>query len=311
MSHLPNSPSPPPLAKPLALSAIREGPHDLNLGRKWTLPLVHRLAKLASRSGARRGPEFSGDAPSSSTMLAARALAVAFASAFPLAIQAQPFPAELVAQRLQVGADWLNASMSAFGGGTRPLRAQLLPMDVGNYKDFVRLAYPEDEIGANLGEPGLSAFFQAGARVDQQVSDVCYLLYNPKARSHLLDQFIEPHARVAPQGRGSVVPYAFLVAHEVGHCLDFQNAPPSLRTQPLSPLRMEVAADAFALLVLRAANVPTDELAAVVSSRRRALGSHATWHWIQPALTIQLPPASTRLIKELWEIADKISERAN
>lgn len=223
---------------------------------------------------------------------------------------AQPATAEAMAQRLQLGTDWLNGAMADFGGGTRPLRAQVLPMDVSNYKDFVRLAYPEEGSGSTVGEPGLSAFFQAGARVDQQVSDVCYLLFNPRARSELLDQFIEPHAKVAPQGSASVVPYAFLAAHEVGHCLDFQNAPPAGRSQPRSPLRMEVAADAFALLVLRAAKVPTEELAAVVSSRRGHLGSHATWRWIQPALTAPLPPPSPRLIKDLWEMADKMSERA-
>lgn len=216
-----------------------------------------------------------------------------------------------MAQRLQVGVNWLNAAMLSSSLGTRTLQAQLLPMDIGNYKDFVQLAYPERGSGLDIGTPGLSAFFQAGAQVDQKLRDVCYLLYNPKAGKDLLDQFIEPHTKFAPQDPPSVVPYAFLVAHEMGHCLDFQAAPSASRSHPLASLRMEVAADAFALLVLRAANVPPDELSALVSSRRRTVGSHATWRWIQPALSTALPPTSPRLIKELWEMADAMSEKVN
>lgn len=237
----------------------------------------------------------------------ARAFVVAVSTACFATFSPAQLPPDTIALRLRGGVDWLNAALSTASRSTRSLQAQILPMDVANYKHFVGLAYGE-EVDPTLGDPALAAFFQSGARVDAQVQDVCFLLYNPKAKSDLTDQFVEPHSRLFGE---SIVPYAFLAAHEVGHCLDFQRSTStSGYAAPRSKLRLEVAADAFAILLLRRAGVPSDQLVEIVKSRRSATGSHATWRWIGPAFDAPLPSPSPRLIEELWNIADTMSEKA-
>lgn len=216
------------------------------------------------------------------------------------------FNADSMSQRIEQAALWLNNAMSTTGR-TPGVFAQILPMDIANYKNFVQLAYSES-VDPELGEPALSAFFQAQARMDSQVKDICFLLYNPKAKSILESQFISPHMKKFGQ---SMTPYLFIAAHEVGHCMEFQRySGESKLARNRSKLQMEVGADAFALLLLRKAGVNPEELTSIIDSRQNQSTTHATWRWIQPALTLPLPIPSNRLIEDLWQMADKISEQA-
>lgn len=66
-------------------------------------------------------------------------------------------------------------------------------------------------------DSGLSALFSMGSRVNNSTSPTCYLLFRRDKIAALRDQFLVPMS--AKVGEKATV--AFLVGHEVGHCLDY------------------------------------------------------------------------------------------
>lgn len=65
-------------------------------------------------------------------------------------------------------------------------------------------------------ESGLAAVGVYGGQVNGQPMPVCYVLYQPEEAGHIYRNFVQPIAAVADQRSAA----AFLMAHEVGHCLD-------------------------------------------------------------------------------------------
>lgn len=209
-------------------------------------------------------------------------------------------------QSLEMAANWLNSAMeSKAGAGSRKIDVAILPMDVPNYFQFVAAAYGEDA-SPDLGKPALSAYLQPNTLVDQRRLDTCFLLYNAGARNDLELQFVAPHRK---QYGDSLLPFAFVAAHELGHCIEFQHNSPE-RTRSRSKLQMEVSADIFAILLLKQTGASSHELAAVTASRVNASATHSTGKWIQPALEKDLLLHGEALIEDLWKTADKLSEQA-
>jgi hypothetical protein len=210
--------------------------------------------------------------------------------------------ADAMFERLAQASQWIEDATGASTGAAGAIRLQLLPMDLPGYQQYVASAYSEPP--SALGESALSAFYQHGGQIDSRRQNICFLLYNPKARRILDEQFVAPHHKAhAP----SLAPYLFMAAHELGHCMEFKHSvgkPSAAR----HALRMEVRADSFAILALRQAGVPSEEIAAIVDSRQRGGATHGTWKWIQPALAMPLRLSSPQSgwAEEIWKQADKI-----
>lgn len=205
-----------------------------------------------------------------------------------------------------MAANWLNAAIASKAGrGSRQIDAAILPMNVPNYYQFVASAYGEN-VSSDLGKPALSAYLQANTLVDQRQIDTCFLLYNSNTKNDLETQFVAPHRK---RYGNSIVPFAFIAAHELGHCIEFQhNSPERMRMR--SKLQLEVSADIFAILLLRQTGVDAQELSTITASRTNQSTTHATWKWIQPALEKDFFFQSEKLIEDLWKTADKLSEQA-
>lgn len=206
--------------------------------------------------------------------------------------------ADLVADGISHAADWINGAAVPRGGPERYMAGLLLPMDIAAYKAFVQNAYAEPP--KDLGTTALSAFLQLGGKVNARVEDVCFLLYNVHGKEDLVSQFIAPHdAAYAP----SMAPYLFLAAHEYGHCMDFR-----ARGQNLRPtLQGEAYADIFAILLLRKAGVPIDEISSIIASRKNAGPTHSTLKWCQRALSPTIAIFQNS-IEDLARLADNLVE---
>lgn len=74
----------------------------------------------------------------------------------------------------------------------------------------------EDEVSFTRLESGLAAAAISGGAVDGSAQPVCYVLYSPDQAGSVYRNFVTPIAKVADARSAA----AFLMAHEVGHCLD-------------------------------------------------------------------------------------------
>lgn len=234
----------------------------------------------------------------------ARALILAsMLSIIPAAACAAP---DVMGQRITMAVSWLNDALGSAPGASSPgITIQLLPMDELGYKRYVAKAHME-ELAPLIGKPALSAFYQAGGRVDGKAQDVCFLLYNPKGASQLTEFFVGPFE--AAHGE-ALAPYLFLAAHELGHCIEFQRAAKSGLPVRKS-LQMEISADSFAILVMRKAGVPSEQIEPIIASRQSAAASHRTWPWAVKTLSMPLPAGGSGWIEDAWRSAARLGSEA-
>ena len=198
-------------------------------------------------------------------------------------------------ERLEQAVQWLNSQPWA---GARRIQTRLLPMQEAGYRMYVASALAEEP--SEVGSSALAAFYQGGATLNGSRSDVCFLLYNPSAKSALAQQFVDPYRRAHGDG---MAPHLFLAAHELGHCLDFQaRAQGGPKRQGAS---MEALADVFALRLLFASGTPPAQARAIVESRQRSGPTHATWAWVERALQTNLSSPSSFSIEDVWKKADQ------
>jgi hypothetical protein len=214
---------------------------------------------------------------------------------------------DLIEQRLQAASNWLNAVINSRAGhASKLIDTAILPVDIPNYLQYVASAYGEN-MYPELGKPALSAYLQNNTLVNQRPMDTCFMLYNRDTSSELESQFIAPHRKTYGE---SIIPYAFVAAHELGHCIEFQHNSPQ-KNQSRSSLQLEVSADIFAILLLRQTGVDSAELVEITKSRKNTSSSHSTWKWIQSALENNFSFRNESLIEDLWKTADKLSEQAH
>lgn len=245
-------------------------------------------------------------ATSTRFQIKSRALALALASMLGILPAAKAAGPDAMGQRIAMAGSWLNDALSSSpGASSSSIEIQLLPMDEPGYKRYVAKAHME-ELAPLIGKPALSAFYQAGGRVDGKSQDVCFLLYNPKGASQLTDLFVGPFE--AAHGE-ALAPYLFLAAHELGHCIEFQRAAKSGAPVRKS-LQMEISADSFAILVMRKAGVPPEQIEPIIASRQSAAASHRTWPWAAKALSMPLPIGASGWIEDAWRSAAKLGSEA-
>lgn len=93
----------------------------------------------------------------------------------------------------------------------------LLPTDDPMYKHFVSNGLLKMTAGEyTQHDHGLSGMMVQGGKVNTTTSDVCYVLYDAQRGEQLWKSFIVPLA----EGNHPQTGAAWVIAHEVGHCLD-------------------------------------------------------------------------------------------
>ena len=208
-------------------------------------------------------------------------------------------------QRVAEAGAWLNAALSSAPGSSSPsLQMQVLPMDDSSYRRYAARAHSE-ELAPLIGRPALSAFYQAGGMVDGKALDVCFMLYNPGGSGQLDALFVAPFE----EAHAAAMASAFTVAHELGHCIEFQRAAKS-GSPSRAKLSMEISADIFAIFALRKAGVPAEQIEPIISSRKSAAPSHRTWAWAHKALSMPLPGRGPAWIEDAWRLAARLGSES-
>lgn len=93
----------------------------------------------------------------------------------------------------------------------------LLPTDDPMYKHFVSNGLLKMTAGEYAQhDHGLGGMMVQGGKVNTTTSDVCYVLYDSQRGEQLWKSFVVPLA----EGNHPQTGAAWLIAHEVGHCLD-------------------------------------------------------------------------------------------
>lgn len=123
-----------------------------------------------------------------------------------------------VSYSLQVLSDMLQAEVDRISNSVgREMAITLLNTDNSQYKQFISsgiLKMDEQEFSAH--DHSLSALLHEGGRFNYTQTPICYILFDPKRGEQLWNGFIVPLGDVSHLQTGA----AFLIAHEVGHCLD-------------------------------------------------------------------------------------------
>lgn len=104
----------------------------------------------------------------------------------------------------------------------------LMPTDDPMYKHFVSnglLKMTASEYAQH--DHGLGGMMVQGGRVNTTTSDVCYVLYDAQRGEQLWKSFIVPLA----EGNHPQTGAAWLIGHEVGHCLDQRERSQKINTR--------------------------------------------------------------------------------
>lgn len=104
----------------------------------------------------------------------------------------------------------------------------LMPTDDPMYKQFVSSGLLKMTAGEYAQhDHGLGGMMVQGGKVNTTTSDVCYVLYDPQRGEQLWKSFIVPLA----EGNHPQTGAAWLVGHEVGHCLDQRERSKKINTR--------------------------------------------------------------------------------
>lgn len=104
----------------------------------------------------------------------------------------------------------------------------LLPTDDPMYKHFVSNGLLKMTAGEYAQhDHGLGGMMVQGGKVNTTTSDVCYVLYDAQRGEQLWKSFVVPLA----EGNHPQTGAAWLIAHEVGHCLDQRERSKKINTR--------------------------------------------------------------------------------
>lgn len=119
--------------------------------------------------------------------------------------------------------------------------AKLVLLDTSQpaYRAYAAMGlFKQDETSFTRLESGLSGAAVSDGAIDGQHGPVCYVLYDPEQAGSVYRQFVLPITHVTDERSAA----AFLMGHEVGHCLDYLERRDALKkkmvwnTQDLAPI---------------------------------------------------------------------------
>lgn len=127
------------------------------------------------------------------------------------------------AKMFQNQADLITQSL---GNKLRPL---VVKTDDPSVHDFIWKGLLRRPEAVEVSESGLAGLYVGTGLANGQVQPMCYVLYRYDKAGSTQRQFMMP----LTQPYGETVAAAFLMGHEVGHCLDFMERSNALRGQPV------------------------------------------------------------------------------
>src|SRR5476651_194462 len=164
--------------------------------------------------------------------------------------------------RLSDAVSWLAPQLAAFDG----MRSRVLAMDQVPYLRFVQGQAQVADDQTPIGHWALEALFLSNGETNGEKTPLCFLLYNPQQIRTLDDAFFAP-ARKMGQEQAAIT---FVVAHESGHCVDFEQgtsvAPANWRPEARNRW-LEYGADLFAGLTILQAGTPPSLLESIIRLR--------------------------------------------